>query len=320
MNSLTADIGGTRIKVALVTNCQIVDQSAFDAHSAEGLRPQLARLASELRLLCHKTGIRAADCSALSIAFPALVEDGDTPRVLTAYGKYADAPNVDLSGWAREELGITVMIENDARMALLGEWKIGAGRGSDDVVMVTLGTGLGTAALIQGQILRGRHGQAGILGGHLTVQQRGKLCTCGNRGCAEAEASTSVLSKLAEEQPGYHQSQLRMLDTVDCKSLFLAARHGDSCAIALRAHCIRVWSALLVNLIHAYDPERLIIGGGIMQGREDFFEELKEAVSSNAHTPWGRVEIVPAELGDAAALLGGDVLIRQRLAERRASI
>src|SRR5262249_29473232 len=148
------------------------------------------------------------------MAFPSLI-DSRTGRVLAAYGKYADAPQIDLPQWSRKTLRLPLIIENDARMALLGEWQAGAGRGCDDLVMVTLGTGIGTAALIEGIVVRGRHGQAGVLGGHLTVQQDGRQCTCGNRGCAEAEASTSVLPTLAAQSRDYIASPLRHSPVVD---------------------------------------------------------------------------------------------------------
>jgi len=81
--------------------------------------------------------------------------------------------------------------------------------------------------------------------------------------------------------------------------------------VALRADCIEVWSALIVNLIHAYDPERIILGGGIMSGKDDFLLDLERNVLAHAHTPWGRVSVIPAQLGNAAALIGGEVLIHQ---------
>jgi glucokinase len=179
--------------------------------------------------------------------------------------------------------------------------------------MVTLGTGLGTAALINGHILRGRHGQAGVLGGHFTIRQGGYLCTCGNRGCAEAEASTSVLPLIARADFAFSASTLQRLVVIDYSSVFRLAREGDRCAMALRTRAIEVWSALIVNLIHAYDPERVIVGGGIVAGAEDFFADLERQIHLHAYTPWGRVQIVPAQLGDAAALFGGEILVRERI-------
>jgi len=309
MMTLAADIGGTRIKLAVLENNEVLAQDSLDAHSQQGLAPQLPAIAKAFERLCGQIGINRNDCRAVCIAFPSLI-DSETGRVLAAYGKYSDAPRLDLPRWAREELALPLVIDNDARLALLGEWRAGAGVGSDDLVMVTLGTGLGTAAVVQGNLLRGRHGQAGVLGGHLTVQMRGTLCTCGNRGCAEAEASTAVLPRLAAEHPQFATSTLQQCGVIDYAAVLQLARRGDACAQALRAKSIETWAALIVNLVHAYDPERVILGGGIMAGEADFLRELKDQVLSHAHTPWGRLQIIRAQLGDTAALIGASLLAK----------
>jgi glucokinase len=310
MMTLVADTGGTLIKVALMRDEIILGRESFAARSREGFEVQLPRIARGLESLCRAAGVDCGECSALALAFPSLLDSSG--RVLAAYGKYADAPRLDLPRWCRNTLHLPLIIENDARMALLGEWQAGAGRGSDDLVMVTLGTGLGTAALIQGNLVRGRHGQAGILGGHFTVQHDGRLCTCGNRGCAEAEASTSALPALAAESHTFGTSALHDETCVDYARVFRLAREGDACALSLKARAIDIWSSMIVNLIHAYDPERVIVGGGIMSGEAEFFLELERLVRARAHTPWGRVAIERSELGDAAALYGGAYLSRVR--------
>lgn len=311
MITFVADTGGTRIKLALMRDGRILGRESFAARSDDGLAPQLPRIAQGLDSLCAAAQANRDECTAFAMAFPSLI-DSRTGRVLAAYGKYADAPQLDLPQWSRKTLRLPLIIENDARMALLGEWQAGAGRGCDDLVMVTLGTGIGTAALIEGIVVRGRHGQAGVLGGHLTVQQDGRQCTCGNRGCAEAEASTSVLPTLAAQSRDYFASPMRHSPVVDYASVFRLAREGDACAVSLKTRAIDIWSSLIVNLIHAYDPERVIVGGGVMAGEGEFFSELESLVLARAHTPWGRVAIVRSELGDAAALFGGEYLSRVR--------
>ena len=160
--------------------------------------------------------------------------------------------------------------------------------------------------------MRGKHGQAGVLGGHFTIRPGGRLCTCGNRGCAEAEASTSVLERIILEQPEFMTSRIRELERIDYVGLFRLAREHDACAVKIRARTIEVWTAMIVNLIHAYDPVRVIVGGGILAGADQFFADLVASVKALAHTPWGTVEIVPAILEDDAALVGCDFLARER--------
>jgi glucokinase len=305
--TIAADVGGTRIKLGLVRQGVVLAHDVMDARSHQGLGPQLPRMVESVQRLCQSAGLSRDDCGAMTMAFPSIV-DRSSGRVLAHFGKFADAMQLDLPRWSRLELGLPLVIENDARAALIGEWKAGAGRDCDDLVMVTLGTGIGTAALIGGRILRGDHGQAGILGGHLTVRYDGRLCTCGNRGCAEAEASSHALPDLARSHKAFGESRLQRASPIDYAAVFRLADEDDACAMALRQRAIDIWSAAIVNLIHAYDPSRVIIGGGIAAGARSFLPELQRAVLSRAHTPWGRVQILPSQLGDDAALVGCDFL------------
>jgi glucokinase len=312
MLTLVADIGGTRIKLGIVHDQRIVAEEQITANSSQGLEPQLPRIAAALNSLCQRAGTSASSCAAIAFAFPSIV-DSSTSRVLTAYGKYEDAPRLDLARWSLDTFGLPFVIENDARAALLGEWSVGAGRGSNDLVMVTLGTGLGTAVLVEGRPLRGKHGQAGIQGGHFTVQQSGRPCSCGNVGCAEAEASSFALPALARETEGFIDSDLSHRALIDYASVLDLAKQGDRCALALKNKTIEIWTSMVVNLIHAYDPERVVIGGGLMVAAGEFLPTLAAKVLGRVCTPWGEVQIVPGMLGNSAALLGCDFLIRDTL-------
>jgi glucokinase len=309
---LACDCGGTRIKLGVVCGGRVLAQSVIPAHSDKGLAPRLSALADALRKVAADAGLKASDCAGISVSFPSLV-DNATGRILAEYGKYRDAMNVNLRDWAKAEFGLPLAIENDARMAMIGEWRYGAGRGCDNLVMMTLGTGLGTSALIQGRVLRGVHGQAGCLSGHLTVRYGGRLCNCGNAGCAEAEASTAFLDELAHHRPDYKGSALSREPVLDFASVFRCAAAGDACATAIRDHSLLVWSSLAVNLIHAYDPELVIVGGGIMASAETILTAMREHVGRYAHTPWGKVRIVASELGDQAALVAGEWLVAENL-------
>jgi glucokinase len=314
MKALVADIGGTRIKVGLVHHRTLVASRFLEARSHEGLRPQLPRIAVALRELCVENNIVHSECDGVGFAFPSVIEPG-TGRICDAYGKYADAPQIDLQAWGTQEFGLPGFIENDARLALLGEWTAGAGRGCNDIVMMTLGTGIGTAALIGGEVVRGRHGQAAILGGHTTIRYDGAACICGNRGCAETEASIGALLSRARWHDRYAVSTLQALqpEHFDFAAVLHHARLGDVCASALLEHCINIWSAVIVSLVHSFDPERVVVGGGISEGAADFMQALARRVHSLAHTPWGTVELVPAQLGNCAALMGAAALVEERI-------
>lgn len=311
MKVIACDLGGTRIKVGLVEDGQVLSQDVFPALSHLGLAPRLPVLADALWRLLRAQGLSFSDCGGIAVSFPSLV-DCSSGRILAAYGKYHDAMDIDLRSWARDTFGLPLAIENDARMALIGEWRHGAGRGCDDFVLVTLGTGIGTSALIGGRVLRGRHGQAGCLSGHLTVRYGGRPCSCGNVGCAEAEASSVCLSELARSRTDFLVSGLAREPVLDYEAVFRLAVAGDVCALALREHSLFVWSTLVVNLITAYDPVRVVVGGGILASAEVVLPALQRHVDCYAHTPQGPVEVVRAELGDASALLAAEWLLQEQ--------
>lgn len=312
MTTLAADFGGRRIKLGLVRNGAVIAQDVLPAEADRPLSERLPALAESLERLCTTSGVRPQERRGIGFSYPSII---DTPnaRILDHFGKYGDVRTFDLRGWARQRLGLPLAIDNDARMALIGEWRHGAGRGSDNVAIITLGAGLGVSAVIEGRVLRGVHGQAGILGGHTTVRYGGRPCVCGNIGCAEAEASTSVLERIAREHPQFEHSALRSEPVIDYAALFRLASKGDRCAFELQEHTFQVWSALAVNVIHTYDPEVLIFGGGVMGSADLILPRVREHVARHAHTPWGQVKIVASELGDRAALVACEWLVEEQL-------
>ena len=311
MTVLACDLGGTWMKIGVVRDSIVLAQTTEPSSSKAGLAHCLPVLKAAWLRLLDDLKFTTRDCAGISVAFPSLI-DAKSGRILAEYGKFADAMNLDLRAWAKMEMNLPLAIENDARMALVGEWKHGAGRGSDNVVMLTLGTGLGTSAIIEGRLLRGTHGQAGVLGGHTTVRYGGRACSCGNVGCAEAEASTAFLCDVAVSLPEWDASSLRRLATLNYAAVFKHAAAGDRCAIKLRDHSLRVWATLAVNLIHAYDPEIVILGGGIMASADVILPAVSEYVRRHAHTPWGKVRVVASELGDQAALVAGEWLLHEQ--------
>ncbi len=250
------------------------------------------------------------------MGLPCIV-DTRTNRVLSALKKYEDATDIDLSGWCRDRLGLDLRIENDARMALLGEQYAGAGHGEEDLVMMTLGTGIGTAALVHGRLLRGTHFHAACLGGHFTVNIDGRLCQCGNVGCAESEASGWALPLIAAGWPGLESSSLARIPAIGFFDLFTHAHAGDSVAIQMRDHCLNIWGAAAVSLIHAYDPSALILGGGVMGSAEQIVPAIQAYVDRHVWSSWGKPQVRAAELGNTAALLGAIPLLTE---ENRAPI
>ena len=314
MTVLACDLGGTRTKLGIVRDGQVLAQSIVSSNSNQGLASLLPLLKTEWLRLLKQFDLRPSDCYGVGVSFPSLI-DYTNGRILDAYGKFDDAMAIDLRAWSRAELGLPLAIENDARMACIGEWQHGAGKGSKNLVMVTLGTGLGTSVIMEGRVLRGVHGQAGVLGGHLTLRYGGRACACGNTGCAEAEASSFSLAHLASTHSGFVNSPLANNPQIDYASLFRYAAAGDACAMALRDHNLLVWSSLAVSLIHSYDPELLIFGGVIMASADVILPALRDYVRRHAHTPWGQVRVETSALGDQAALVAAEWLLKEQSGE-----
>ena len=228
---LCIDFGGTDVKLAVMDDGRLQASTAFPVASEADV---LAAAATAAHALSTRVGSAPR---AVGIAVPGVV-DPATQRMLHANAKYAFLDDFDLTGWACASFDAPAVVENDARAALCGETSTGSAAGERDVVLVTLGTGIGTAAMIDGIPLRGRSG-------HLTVDLHGPQCPCGNLGCGEALASTWALAA---------QSDVTMAD------VFSQERHRP-----LRDEFIAVWGAVVTTLVHSYDPAVVVLSGGILR-------------------------------------------------------
>jgi glucokinase len=311
VRALAVDLGGSHASCAVVADRDVVALETVSLEAAHGLAGALPAIAEALLRVAARAGVAAGECAGLAFGFCGLV-DSSAGRVLSTNAKYDDAPGLDLPGWCRAALGLPLRIENDARLALLGEHHAGAARGCDDVVMMTLGTGIGGSAMIGGRLLRGKHFQAGVLGGHLVADFEGRPCTCGGVGCVEAEASTWALPGICRAMPGYAASALARHERLDFEAVFGEAAAGDAVATAVRDRCLRVWAAGAVAMVHAWDPEVLVIGGGVMRDGGAVLPAIEAHVHAHAWTPWGEVAVRAAALRERAALLGAVPLLQER--------
>jgi glucokinase len=311
MQALVADLGGTHICCAIVRQRDIVRLRSIPVSPGSRLETILSVLSRAFKDLAEAEALALTDFAGVAIGFCGIVSRAQC-RVLAVNGKYEDAPQLDLRAWAQRELGLPLFLENDARLALLGERHAGAATGFDDVVMVTLGTGIGGAAMIDGRLLMGKHSQAGCLGGHLPVRFDGEECTCGGIGCAESEAASWSLPGICRNSPGFADSALAH-EELNFETLFRCAEAGDAVARQVREHCLQIWGTNAVALIHAYDPELLIYGGGVMQSGDVIVKFIQEYIARRAWTPWGKVEVRAALLGNNAALLGAIPLIESEV-------
>ncbi len=312
MNILACDVGGTSIKLGLARGARMLARVEIPAEPQRGLAAALRRIVRRSRALCREAGEAPRELGGFALAFPGIIEPRSERILSTPAGKFDDAKDLDVASWAGRELGVPALVCNDANAALAAESRFGAARGCHSAVMMTLGTGIGTSAIIDGVPLRGQHGQAGCLGGHWTTNIEGRECLCGNVGCAESEASTWALPDQARAHPAFPASRLAGERTLDFAALFRAAERRDPLAVELRDRSLRVWAATLVSLIHAYDPECAVVGGGVMRSRRVILPRLRRYVARHAWTPWGEVKIKPAALGNDAGMLGAAWLLEAR--------
>lgn len=312
MKALAVDFGGTHATCGLVDDQSLLRYQTVDTDRAKSLNAVLPGIGKVFHEMAEVESVSLNDFAGVAVGFAAIV-DSRVGRVLATNGKYDDALNIDLPAWSRDHLGLPLRIENDARMALLGESYAGAARGCSEVVMMTLGTGIGGVAMVEGRLVRGKHAQAGCLGGHIPAVLDGRPCSCGAIGCAEAEASGWSLPLIFKEWPGASASGLSRYPDIGFKELFEEATSGDRVAIAIRDRCLKVWAANAVGLVHAYDPELIVVGGGVAKSASLLIPYIESYVQKHAWTPWGKVRVRAAELGNNAALLGAIPLLSETL-------
>ncbi|MEV3936624.1 ROK family protein [Glycomyces sp. NPDC049804] len=282
---LCIDFGGSEIKLGVLDRGEPVRTATVPV--GPGDLEAAAAAASGLA-----AGLSPA---AVGIAVPGIV-DRAAGRMVKAHDKHPRLDGLDLVAWARASFGLPAVIENDARAALVGETANGSAAGARDAVLMALGTGIGTAAIIDGTLLRGAHDHAGVLGGHFTVDFAGDQCNCGNIGCAESIAGAWALRR---------DLAVRGDAVTDVKALF---ETNDDAALALRERAVRAWGATAVSLCHAYDPAVVILSGGIMRAGAAVAEPIEAYVRRHLWTSSHRPAFIVPERPDLSVLRGLAVL------------
>jgi len=298
-------MGGTRIKIGLVHKGELIADASIAASAHISLAERLVEIGDQVDRLLTQTG---STPTGIGIAFPGIV-DSVHHKILSRYVKYPDAQEVDLPDWAMRRWHIPLALENDARAALVGEWQYGSGRGVQDLVLITLGTGVGSAVMMEGRMLKGRHFLAGNLGGHMTINLHGGICNCGNIGCLETEGSTWALEDIVRRSPGYEASALSHESEIGFYTVFKLADQGDVLSEGVSQQILKAWSLGIINLIHAYDPERVVIGGGVMRSKDRIIPVIREMIQKHSWLKENEPHIVAAEQPDFAGILGMSHLV-----------
>lgn len=300
------DLGGSHVTCGLVSEGALLATDTLSVPDCYQLSPLLPTLADTLRKLRDGAG-KVID--GVGLGFCGLVDERNN-RIVSTNEKFVDAPDLDLTDWAERNLDAPLRVCNDARLALRGEMSSGAGRGNRDVVMFTLGTGIGGVVALDGKFPSGAHGLAACLAGHVPVTLGGRRCTCGGQGCAESEASGWALPLVCKEHPHFVRS--RLADTkLNFLNLFVLADEGDVVATSVRDHCLKVWGVVTVAAVLAYDPAIVIFGGGVMKAADIILPSIREYVRQNTWALLSEPKIVAAKLGNQAALYGVEPLFQE---------
>lgn len=288
---LALDLGGTSFKAAVVDDDGAVTgyRTAPSAESA-GVEAWLDT-ATELA----RSTLLDRTVGAVGLSVPGDVDSGS--GTLVGIGDRLDVGAGIALPQAFGEFGVPVFAGNDAGAALAAERRFGAAQGADNVVMFTLGTGLGGAAVVDGR-------PAGDQIGHFTVEIDGAPCVCGNRGCADTLVSATGIARLSREAG---------LDAPDVAAVFGAARDGNGRACQVVDQFTNALAAVIVTAIHAYQPDLVVLAGGLMGAAPQFLPRVETLVAERAWTrPRARVRVVASSLGEHIGVLGGAAIALER--------
>lgn len=302
---IAADLGGTNLRVATIDRQGRIHERTKQQTPKAEKASEIVRAIVVAARECERRSLeRGAQIRALSVVVPGTVqvENG----VVT---KAPNVPSIDgfrLGAALQSELQWPAVLENDANAATVGEMWKGAGQGRASIICMTLGTGVGGGIILDGKLWRGVDGSAGELG-HVGVEPFGGVaCTCGSRGCLEVFASATAIVRMTREaRPRYPNSPLHTSEELTAKSVYERGLEGDELALEVFRRMGIYLGVGLANLINIFNPEMIVLGGGVADGWDLFSAHVNEQIRERAFPiPARRAEIVRAACGDDAGLLG----------------
>lgn len=303
--AIGVDVGGTRLRAAAVdADGRILQHEATERPSGEDPDAFGRELIDRLTDLLARLG-------------PGVPVGIGVASVVGPDGVLVSAPNLPADGlplgaWAREALEVPVTVVNDATAACLAEARVGAAVGVDDVLLVTVGTGVGGGAMVAGRLLRGAQGMAAEFG-HLVVAEGGRRCECGNHGCLEAVASGRAIGEIAAERlaEGRTSDALAAEPVVDGESVSRAAEAGDRLAREVVDEAGRWLGIGLAGLVNAFDPALVLVGGGAGHALQDHLLPAARTAMATRVLGHQRRRLPPVQaagLGDEAGVMGAALL------------
>ncbi len=314
--AIGVDLGYTNIRVAKVADGEVLDFSRQKTKSSEAWNVVADQIIeSAISLLGGEEALGIGVGVAGQCSFKGVIRRG--PNFW-----WPDAP---LRQYLQDKLGIPSLVINDTRAATYGEWQLGAGRGFNDLVCLFVGTGLGGGAVSGGRLLSGCNNTAGELG-HIIVKMNGPLCGCGNRGCLESMVSGLGISNRAREEaaldPDAAASLIKMAagspDKITSDMVAIASAQGDPLSKRIIEEAAEAFTTGIVSLVHAFNPRRVVIGGGVVAGIPELLSVPQRKVKGMAMgCTCEQLEVVPSSLGDAAGVLGAASLLLKMVKETK---
>lgn len=309
------DVGGTNVKIALVDKSgKIIYSNSVPTYAKMGYEYTVNNIKQAIKDLMKETNTTAKDIDGIGFDFPGQV-DYKTGVVKLA-PNIPGWVNVPIAQMIEEEFHIPTRIDNDVRCAALGEMKFGAGQGCENFVCITVGTGIGSGLVVNGQLVRGASNAAGEIG-HIKLQMKdGLICGCGDTGCLEAYASGPSIVAMAQDYiKGGKSTKFREMAAAEGGEITpymvaKAAEAGDPVAKRIFAIVGEYIGIGLTSIINLLNPEKVIIGGGVAEAGDLLLDPIRKTIKERAMVVAGSaVEIVPAQLGNSAGVIGASMLI-----------
>ncbi|MGM0602939.1 MAG: ROK family protein [Bacillota bacterium] len=317
---LGIDLGGTKILTGLADGeGKILADSRRDTQAEMGEKQVINNMLKTVKDVLGDAGIPAGHVKALGIGSPGPL---DTKKGIIVENSNLPWKNVHIVDIMQKELGIKTVLENDANAAALAEKWFGAGRDVDDMVYLTISTGIGGGAVIKKELFTGFSNNACEIG-HTVIDPDGPLCGCGNHGCLESFASGKSIGRMAKEAVKAGKSELILelsggnMDKIDAAVCAEAARKGDTAAAEIFLTAGFYLGIGLGNVVNIFNPQLLVLGGGVMKASDLFLDKALEIMEQNAlDASLSVLEVKKAELGDRIGLMGAlAVAMKERLIE-----
>lgn len=307
--ALSVDLGGTKTVTAVVTGAgKTLARELFPTPVAEGVAAELRAAAQSLRRVMAEADISLGDVTGIGLSMPG-ISNSET-GVVHRSPNLPDWQDVPVGDFFRNEFGCPAMVINDANAGALGEMRFGAAHGLKDIIYLTISTGIGGGIVTGGKLYTGTGGLAGELG-HMTVSDDDTPCPCGSKGCWEMMASGTALGREARRRlaAGDKSKITEFVDgdiaRVTAREVHRAYDEGDALAAELVRRAAYYLGVGLINTVNIFNPEMVVIGGGMMVFGEDLLGPAREMVMARAYPESARqARIVAAELGGDAPLLG----------------